>query len=93
MTGEKMREPSESWKFARELLAVGLFTEGPTPIEWLDDIAKICECSISTLHSVAKSLGVETVEHQGKLCWRLPSNVVPFQPCPCRYEAAKGSAA
>ena len=65
----------------------------PTPIEWLDDIAKICECSISTLHSVAKSLGVETVEHQGKLCWRLPSNVVPFQPCPCRYEAARGSAA
>jgi hypothetical protein len=23
----------------------------PTPIEWLDDIAKICECSVSTLHS------------------------------------------
>jgi len=88
-----MRGTSERWKYARRLLAVGLFTEGPTPIEWLDDIAKICECSVSTLHSVAKSLGVETVEHQGKLCWRLPSNVVPFQPCPRRYDAARGSAA
>ena len=66
-------ERSATWTYVRQALADCL-SRGPAPAAKVENFAREFGWPHRTLHSAARSLGVNTYE----LIWRLPDCVIPF---------------